>query len=245
VDSSPGTGHPQRRGVHQSGATSADLGQGPARAGLHGLGQATEHVGELVGPSRAGVWSSGTRHGAPPTAQGRRRRRPPPAPASHGAVGRAAAPPSCRWTPARRRRSPPAPWCRRRARPRPPGSTAGPAPTAPGSGCRRPSSPRSPGRPGHGHRRPGSRPARRPAAGQPPRLTAPPPSRRTPPAPARSRRWTAHAGTAAAAPRQPWGSCGTTTAGSPIGTASARRSPGRCGGRPPAGHAPRSRRPRS
>jgi hypothetical protein len=77
VDSSPGTGHPQRRGVHQSGATSADLGQGPARAGLHGLGQATEHVGELAGPSRAGVWSSGTRHGAPPTAQGRRRRRPP------------------------------------------------------------------------------------------------------------------------------------------------------------------------
>jgi len=53
-------------------------------------------------------------------------------------AGPAAARPRCRSTRARRQPRRPVPWCRRRARPRSPGSTAGPAPAAPGSGRRPP-----------------------------------------------------------------------------------------------------------
>ena len=65
-----------------------------------------------------------------------------------------------------------------------------------------------------------------------------------PPGPAPSRRSTTRAGTAAAAPRRPWDSCGTTAARAASGTGAARRSTGRPGGRPPAarGQPPRQRR---
>jgi hypothetical protein len=197
------------------------------------------------GPSHAGGGWPGRHPAAPPTAPARHRRPPPPAPASHGAAGPAATPPRSRWTRAPRQPRRPVPWCRRRARPRSPDSTAGPAPAAPGSGCRRPRRTHSPDPTGHAGRTPGSRPASWPAADQRPRLTAPPRSRRTPPGPARSRRWTARAGTAAAAPQPPWGSCGTRAAGSPTGTGPARPSPGRPGDRPLAARVPGSHRPQS
>ena len=56
----------------------------------------------------------------------------------------------------------------------------------------------------------------------------------------RSHQWTGHAGTTAAAPQPPWGSCGTRAARSPSGTGPARPSPGRPGGHPPAAPAPGS-----